>query len=156
MVTYDSLSLLGLGFIAGFCIAFVSFLIALFTGKEMPLVKKGLLIMGAILILIFVPPIGKVAKIWLIITLFLAALVINYLLDTLFHLGIFHKVPENKIKLTSQAIYALAILIAIIIIATGSMHTVEVTFEFTKQIIIFLLGLLLALKLLLTKKDHSR
>lgn len=156
IISYDPLGLLGLGFIVGFCVTVVIFLMAKFQGKKVPNIKKSLLIMTALLVIIFIPPTIGISKIWLICSLLLTALIINYLMEALINIGInFYNFDVTKIKKTSQFIYIIALLIAIGILATRSEQAALVTFNFTKQVIIFLLGLLLALKLLWNKNKNQ-
>lgn len=158
MITYNAFDLLGLGFAIGFGIVLISYMVACFTGRRIPSIRKSLLVIGAILIILYTPPVEPLSKIWLILSLLLCAFIVNSLLELTYRLGItfYNKqLDAHHLNKIEQIIYLTSILIAIGLIATGSIQAVMFGYNLTKQIILFGLGFWLALKLLVQKKPNQ-
>lgn len=158
MILYNEFDILGLGFAIGFAIVLISYVIACFTGQRIPSIRKSLLIISAVLVIIYTPPVQPLSKIWLFLSLLLCAFIINNLLELLHRLGVtfYNKQLEiHHLKKTEQIVYLSAILLAIGLIASGSIRAILLVYSLTKQIILFGLGFWLALKLLVQKKSNQ-
>jgi hypothetical protein len=152
----DPLDLMGLGFLLGFIIILITYIIAYHQNKQIPKIKKSLLFFGILVAVIYTPSIPSISKIWVMASLLILASIVNSILDNFFDfISQFYDkdIQPKKIVKISQIIYLCAFLLGIGLIASGSSKIITFSHYFTKQLILLCLGIWLALKLLYSKPD---
>lgn len=159
MLIYDPLDLLSLGFSIGFIIVLITYVIMHATGKKIPTIKKGILITGALLIIIYTPTITEVSKIWLLLSLTVFGLILSNVLNTLYDLGVsvYQKyVSQEIVNKVTQIIPLSMFLLGLGLMAAGSQRVTFFIYNLTKQLILLCVGIWLALKLLYNKENCDK
>jgi len=151
MITYGATDILGLGFLIGFILIAVSYFLAFRYKKEVPKIRKSIFYFLAFFVLFATPSSNTIySKLWVLLSLGVAALILNNIFHTfvtIYTRSSNKKISDDIVSKITQAIFLFSILISVVLLVSGSVKVIAFTNYFAKQLILFMFGLIIALKL---------